>query len=253
MSMRFSEERKFLKALEWKSVRDEADQRKGVTAPPLQKRVPNGAELMRLPDFKTLDLDSLSLAKAIADRRSIRVFDEREITLEELSFLLWATQGVKEVIRDGAATLRTVPSGGARHAFETYVFAGTIQGLEQAVYRYIPLEHALYKCFEDKNMPEEIATACLGQKFVASGSAVFFWSVIPYRAEWRYASVSHKMLAIDVGHVCQNLYLACEAINCGTCAIGAYDQKAVDSLLRLDGEEEFTVYLAPVGKKKVNT
>jgi nitroreductase len=53
---------------------------------------------------------------------------------------------------------------------------------------------------------------------------------------------------MDVGHVCQNLYLACEAINAGTCAIGAYDQEAVDELIGVDGEEEFAIYLAPVGK-----
>ena len=53
---------------------------------------------------------------------------------------------------------------------------------------------------------------------------------------------------MDAGHVCQNLYLAAEAIKAGTCAIAAYDQSLMDNLLRVDGEDEFTVYLAPVGK-----
>jgi hypothetical protein len=30
--------------------------------------------------------------------------------------------------------------------------------------------------------------------------------------------------------------------------VAAYDQQAVDALIGVDGEEEFTVYLAPVGK-----
>ncbi|NTW70573.1 MAG: SagB/ThcOx family dehydrogenase, partial [Chlorobiaceae bacterium] len=38
-------------------------------------------------------------------------------------------------------------------------------------------------------------------------------------------------------------------IAAGTCAIAAYDQEEIDRLLNLDGEEEFTIYLAPVGKK----
>ena len=66
--------------------------------------------------------------------------------------------------------------------------------------------------------------------------------------EWRYGAAAHKVIALDAGHVCQNLYLACEAIGAGTCAVAAYDQEAIDRLLRLDGEEEFVVYLAPVGK-----
>ena len=67
--------------------------------------------------------------------------------------------------------------------------------------------------------------------------------------EWRYDIAAHKVIAIDVGHVCQNLYLACEAIESGTCAMAAYDQKKMDALLRIDGQDEFTIYLASVGGK----
>ncbi len=66
--------------------------------------------------------------------------------------------------------------------------------------------------------------------------------------EWRYHLAAHKVIAIDVGHVCQNLYLACESIGAGTCAIAAYDQEAFDRLLRIDGKDEFVIYLSPVGK-----
>ncbi len=44
------------------------------------------------------------------------------------------------------------------------------------------------------------------------------------------------------------LYLACEAIGAGTCAIAAYNQTLVDALLGVDGYEEFGIYMAPVGK-----
>jgi SagB-type dehydrogenase family enzyme len=81
------------------------------------------------------------------------------------------------------------------------------------------------------------------------GSAVtFVWTAIPYRTAWRYRILSPKIIAQDSGHVCQNLYLACEAIGAGTCAIGAYDQAKMDAALNLDGEREFTIYVAPVGK-----
>jgi SagB-type dehydrogenase family enzyme len=67
--------------------------------------------------------------------------------------------------------------------------------------------------------------------------------------EWRYEIAAHKVIAIDVGHVCQNLYLACEAIGAGTCAMAAYDQEEMDRLLRIDGQDEFTIYIASVGRK----
>ena len=59
---------------------------------------------------------------------------------------------------------------------------------------------------------------------------------------------TNEVISIDAGHVCQNLYLACEAIGAGTCAIAAYDQGEMDKLLRIDGQDEFTIYLASVGK-----
>ena len=79
--------------------------------------------------------------------------------------------------------------------------------------------------------------------------AVFFiWTAVPYRTEWRYSYLAGKLIAQDSGHVCQNLYLACEAIGVGTCAVGAYDQDEIDAFIEVDGEAEFTVYMAPVGR-----
>src|SRR5512141_1156900 len=98
----------------------------------------------------------------------------------------------------------------------------------------------------------EASGACFGQRFVGKGAVTFFWSVIPYRMEWRYAPAAHRVLPMDVGHVCQNLYLSAEAIGAGVCAVAAYDQEALDALLNLDGEEEFVIYLAPVGKHAIS-
>ena len=90
--------------------------------------------------------------------------------------------------------------------------------------------------------------ACLNQRTVSRCAVTFFWSTVPYRAEWRYGPVAHKMIAIDAGHACQNLYLACEGMGLGCCAIGAYDQQLCDTLCGLDGEDEFVIYAAAVGK-----
>jgi nitroreductase len=84
--------------------------------------------------------------------------------------------------------------------------------------------------------------------FVGESAAVFVWTAIPYRTEWRYSVIGYKAIAVEAGHICQNLYLACEAIGAGACAILAYGQKAIDNLIGVDGEEEFTICVASVGK-----
>ncbi len=213
--------------------------------PPLQKPVAEDATLIDLPDPDVLDIDT-GLANAISNRKSHRSFLNKPIDIEELSFLLWATQGIREKIDSGHA-YRVVPSAGCRHALETYVAAFNVEGLDKAIYRYLPLEHKLVKVVEHKNMESKISRAAMGQSFVGNCAATFIWTTIPYRMEWRYGEASYKVIALDAGHVCQNLYLACAATGCGTCAIAAYDQELMDSLLGVDGDE-FTVYLSPVGK-----
>lgn len=76
---------------------------------------------------------------------------------------------------------------------------------------------------------------------------MFAWSCIPYRSEHRFSIIAHKKILIDIGHVCQNLYISSESLDYGTCAIGIYDQDIIDDMLDLDGENEFVIYMAYVG------
>lgn len=69
------------------------------------------------------------------------------------------------------------------------------------------------------------------------------------RTTWRSADRGYRHLHLGAGHVCQNLYLAAEAIGCGACAVGAFDDDALNSALPLDSDSEFVIYLAAVGKR----
>jgi SagB-type dehydrogenase family enzyme len=224
------------------------DQSLGVPPPAVEKPCPDGRERISLssPGEWTGIVD-VGLTDAIAERRSRRRYTDDPLTTDEISFLLWATQGVREV-RSPAAVFRTVPSAGCRHAFETYLCALNVRDLPAGVYRYLPLEHEL--CLERAaaDLSPRLTEGTLGQPFVGRAAAVFVWTALPRRMEWRYGAASHKVIALDAGHVCQNLYLACAAVGAGTCAVAAYDQELMDRLLQVDGEDEFTVYLAPVGR-----
>ncbi|MGB3975071.1 MAG: SagB/ThcOx family dehydrogenase [bacterium] len=216
--------------------------------PPVQKSTAENAAIIKLPEAEAKTLQKNDLFTIIRDRESRRKYTDEPLTLEELAFLLWSTQGLKKVLADGRVTIRTVPSAGARHPFETYIAVNNVVGLRPGVYRYLFLEHALELCFESSDLKRQLIICGVGQRFVGECAVCFFWSCIPYRTEWRYSIASHKIILLDAGHVCQNLYLACEAIGCGTCAVGSYHQEKTDAFLGLDGKEEFVIYLAPVGK-----
>ncbi|MHA1121767.1 MAG: SagB/ThcOx family dehydrogenase [Candidatus Heimdallarchaeota archaeon] len=240
----------FLTADWWKDIDwEKTPKGKKEPHPELQKSFPSDAKYIELVSIEKMNVKPISIFDAIKQRKSHRIYDESQITLEELSFLLWATQGLHKIIRNDTATKRTVPSGGARHPFETYLIVLNVESLEKGIYRYNALEHKLF--LEKKgDFSAEIIAASWNQKFCAKSAVLFIWTVIPYRTIWNYDKVAYKIIAQDSGHLCQNLYIACEAINAGTVAIGAYDQKEADKLLGLTDKTEFTIYMAPVGKKK---
>ena len=227
----------------------QTDQHRGVSTPPIQK--PYNPEAPRIPlltppEFKS-SISDTDLFTAIINRESRRHYLPDPLSLAELSFLLYSTQGVRQTPHP-SVSLRTVPSAGARHSFETYLVIRNVEDVDPGLYRYLPLEHELVFLNEVENMEMRVSLACFGQQFVGAGAVTFIWATIPYRMEWRYGPLAHRVILIDVGHVGQNLYLACEAIGAGTCGVAAYDQQEVDRLIGVDGEEEFAVYLAPVGK-----
>jgi len=226
------------------------DQSLGIAVPPIEKPYGKNEKTISLPPIENFkNINATRLVSATENRKSHRKFLPRSLSLEEISYLLWATQGIRKKVRN--VVLRTVPSAGNRHAIETYLLISDIIGLESGIYRFLPLEHQLLFEFAEDNLSEKIANATLGQYFIGTAPVVFVWTAVPYRMEWRYGNAAHKVIAIDAGHVCQNLYLACESIKAGTCAVAAYHQELMDKLIGVDGEDEFTIYLAPVGKVKI--
>ena len=279
MDKRFEQGRDFLKS-NWHYVTETAsDQSRGMPAPPQEFPPEEDDSVIPLPPVESAYTEhsqsataqgaGLPTAQSIAtesiaaqstpanpsspelagalhyllkNRKSRRLFTSTPLSLEQLSYLLWACEGVRE--NKGKFSFRTTPSGGARHPLDVYVFAHHVAGLKIGLYRYLPLEHSLV--LEREGDDSAALDEALNGQF-RNSSCVIMWAAVPYRSEWRYGKAADKLVALDAGHSCQNLYLACEALKLGTCAIGAYDQKKLDVYLGLDGEDMFAMYAAPVG------
>lgn len=229
-----------------------SQQKMGVPQPPLELDYPLDAALIHLPDPADLTIPSIDLRQAIEQRVTLRNYSDQPLSLPELSYLLWLTQGVKE-ITSRPVTFRTVPSAGARHAFETYLLINRVDGVEPGLYRYIALEHALLPIPSVPNLVDVLTKGCLEQRQIRSSAVTFWWVACIARMYWRYGERGYRYLFLDAGHICQNLYLAAEAIGSGVCAIGAYDDEPVNTALGLDGETMVMLYAASVGKKPVKS
>lgn len=237
--------KRFLKDSKYQNM-GPTDQSLGKPQPPLFGKLEG--QRIPLPKMDGFDAPDGSLNEAISQRKSYRKFVRKPIAIEELSYALWSTQGVKKVV-EGRATFRTVPSAGARHAFDTFVLINYMDELESGLYFFDALEHALVFVAGYDTVKDKILAGCLNQRMVIEASVCFFWVADIYRMAYRYGERGFRYLLLDAGHIAQNLYLIAETMQAGTCAIGAFDDDLLNDALNLDKEAYAVLYVGPLGKR----
>lgn len=223
---------------------------RGAPVPDAEKPVPPSVPLVELPAPPHPPAGRTpSLFDLLRTRRSRREYPAAPLTLSELAALLWSAQGIVESGR--GFTLRTAPSAGARHPLETYVMVNRVAGLAPGLCRYSPAGHRLVRLGDDASVAGRLAAACLGQEMLRTCAAAFIWTAVIERGRWKYQQRAYRYIYLDAGHACQNLYLACEELGLGCCAVAAFDDDAIDKIIGVDGLEEFAIYLATVGHVRV--
>jgi SagB-type dehydrogenase family enzyme len=225
-----------------------SDQSMGLPQPLLELPYDGKGRIIRLPNPDSLAVPDLDLWTAINIRTTSREYTSTPLTLDELSYLLWTTQGIKGIV-NGEYTVRTVPSAGARHAIETNLLLNRVEGVTPGLYRYLARDHQILEISTDPDLLNEVSIACYDQPFIRTSAVTFLWTAVVYRMTWRYGERGYRYLLLDAGHICQNLYLAAEAIEAGVCAIGAFDDDQMNRLLGLDGTEQSVIYAATIGKR----
>lgn len=255
MEKQIMENRNFMKCPVFGETMEKSDQSLGKVHPPHGKEI--AGDVTVLPGFDNAAVND-SYVNLLDTRRSLRVYDEdTPMTGAQLAFMLYTAQGIQEYRgKNEAFTLRPVPSGGARHPFETYIAVKNVEGLKPGLYYYAPTANigdkkvSITYMGEISDYEETVGKALMFQNWAAKAPVVLFYSCIPYRSEWRYREASHRVVLIDLGHVGQNVMLSAVSLGLGSCCMAAFDQAVCDELLKLDGTDEYTVYAVAVGKGK---
>ncbi|MCJ7731559.1 SagB/ThcOx family dehydrogenase [Candidatus Bathyarchaeota archaeon] len=230
------------------SFLDTTDQVQRLPQPPLAIPAYEKGRIIDLPYPETVKTSNISISDAINRRVSVRAYSKKSLSLAELSYVLWCTQGVKEVTTR-PATQRTVPSAGARHCFEAYILVNNVEDLPPGLYRYVAIDHKLQEVNMDEDIAQKITKACLDQRFILNSAITMILTAVRYRMMWRYTERGYRYMHLDAGHVMQNLYLCAEAIDSGVCAIAAFEDDQINMALGVDGVEQFTIYVGVLGKK----
>ena len=134
-------------------------------------------------------LDGLvSVEKALHDRRSRRDFQDKEISLENLSQILWSAYGITFPINDIPflrGGLRTAPSAGGLYPLEIYVAVGKVHGLPTGLYKYVPDGHKLLSIINE-DIRSELCIAAIGQPMVKEAPVSIVYTAIFSRTTDKY-------------------------------------------------------------------
>ena len=209
--------------------------------PETYKEYPESPQV-ELPPFD--GIKTLNTMEAIKKRRSVRHYSGKPLSLEELSYLLWASSGIQRVERGHA--FRTAPSAGALYPIETYVLVDAVEGVGPGAYHYSVKTHRLEE-LRTGHLGHDIVMAALNQKMCIEAAAIFIWTAVFGRSKWKYKQRAYRYVYLDAGHIAGNLTLAATAVGLGTCQIGAIFDDEVNAIIGVDGKEESAIYLSLVG------
>jgi len=186
----------------------------------------------------------MSVEEALENRRSRRNFQDKALSVEQLSQILWAAYGITEP----SSGKRTAPSAGASYPLEIYLAVGDVTNIEAGIYKYDSREHKIVRTIDGEIREELGSTASAtaqSKDMVRKAPMTVVYTAVFSKLPERYGG-REKYVFIEIGHSAQNVYLQAEALGLGTCAIGSFTENRVSELLGLPKDEE-PMYLMPVG------
>ncbi len=186
---------------------------------------------------------TMTVAKAIGQRRSLREYADRPMTSEELAWVVYAATGITR--GDGR---RTAPSAGALYPIETYVAVDRVEGIEPGLYHVDVRKQAL-EPIHIGSVAGDVMLAGLGQGFLRAAPVVFILTGFFQRSRWKYHERHYRYVCWEAGHIAQNVCLAAEAMGLGACVVGSFLDTTLNALLEVDGREEAALGLIAVGPR----
>jgi SagB-type dehydrogenase family enzyme len=190
------------------------------------------------------------IAEVVGARRSNRDFSPAQLELTDVSAILQWSYGITaEAVLPGGGRqrFRAAPSAGALYPAELYLGVRAVAGLESGIYHY-EVPSASLALLSRGDPGDRLYEACCGQDYARQAGLVVLITAVLERTKRKYGERGYRYVLLDIGHLAENLYLACTALGLAVTTTGAFfDDEAAD-LLAIDGCDEAVMYVAFVGK-----
>jgi SagB-type dehydrogenase family enzyme len=184
------------------------------------------------PDLERRKREDAPFALVQDQRRSIREYDDRPITVEQLSEFLYRVGRVtaceEAEIQTPAGPLpmdfahRPYPGGGALYELEIYLAVEACEKLEAGLYHYLPQRHELRRVAGlTSDVSELLSGAARGAGIDRDGLQVLVILAARFqRVMWKYASIAYATILKNAGVLYQTMYLVATAMELAPCGLG---------------------------------
>jgi len=212
----------------------------------------------RVVEFKTVGApkdrvalpaaDPSPLTRLIAERRSCREFEARDVSAAALSAVLETAYGVTGFRGgpDGRMFGRAVPSGGGRYPLELYILADHVAGVSRGLYHFHSRDHALEPLSDTRSIADVIPDL-MNQRYLENAAALIFIAAVFPRTLYKYAARGYRYVLIEAGHAAQNACLRAVELGLGSLCVGGFADHRINALLKLDERVEGVVYGVAMG------
>jgi SagB-type dehydrogenase family enzyme len=202
-----------------------------------------GAEAIKL--LAPATKGTMSVEEALQNRRSFRLFANRDLSLAQISQLLWAADGI-----NNPQGKRTAPSGKATYPMDLYLVAGErgVSGLAPGLYHYNVAEHALELMAKGDFRPA-VVKACNSQVWLGEAPVIFVIAGDYKRSEVKNGDKATLFTHIEAGLIAENLFLQVGALGLGAGIAGGMNDKALGQALKLP-PANIPFLVMPVGHKQ---
>jgi SagB-type dehydrogenase family enzyme len=207
---------------------------------------------IELPTPKEMMGDARTFNDVVTSRKSVKNFGEEPLSLPELSKILWLSYGTTGKVDEhgvGNRLQRVVPSAGGLYPAEVYLGVRNVKGLDQGIYHYNVPNHDL-ELLKSGDPTELLSEVCCSQPYVPKTGVVLLISAVLARTKSKYGERGYRYALLDIGHLGQNIYLTCTALELAVMTTCGFFDDLGNELLKLDGLDETLMYVAFIGKQE---
>ena len=172
--------------------------------------------------------------KALSDRKSVREYDTKALSLRDLSDLLWAANGINR--EDGR---RTSPTASNKQEIDVYaIFA-------EGAYFYDAQAHALKPVAKG----DYRGLIAMSQDFAKTAPVCLVIVMNLEKMGDPTVEQTKLMCSVDAGIVCQNINIFCAAVGLSTVPRATMNKAELQKVLKLSSTQ-VPIMNNPVGYQK---